>query len=258
MKSIGLIAALKQEIAPFLRQVGQYERFRLDKFTAYSFRLPDLQGVLVHSGVGLERAMAASRALIAAARPNVLVSFGVAGSPRPGLQVGDVVIARAACLLENATQVDSYLPLAQLSTPVRQAVSDALRPRLARLLSGVILTTHGLQELPPLPAQFVNPLLDMETAGIAQVAFGCSIPLLGLRAVSDSVEQPLPFDLAMFYDQQQKLLLGRLVAAMLRHPGRLAQAIRVNQNVKLACENLSVALFEALKFTDMLDYKEPG
>src|SRR5271157_1824979 len=258
MKAIGLIAALPQEIAPFLRQAGQFERLRLGKFTAYSFRLPDLQGVLVRSGVGLKRALAASRTLIAAARPDLLVSFGVAGSARPGPQVGDVVIARAACLLENAASIDSYFQLAQLSAPARQAVWDVLGARQARLLSGIIFTTYGSQELPPLPSQIVNPLLDMETAGIAQVASSCSIPLLGLRAISDSVEHPLPFDLAMFYDQQQNLRLGRLVTMLIRHPRRLAQAMSFSQNVKLASENLAVALFEALKYTDMLEHKQPG
>jgi adenosylhomocysteine nucleosidase len=253
MKAVGLIAAMPQEIAPFLRRVGRYERFSLGAFSAYRFRQFELDCVLVRCGVGLERAMSASRALILAARPDVLVSFGVAGTVRPGPQVGDVVSAAGVCLLKDAADADSYLPLAELSLQAQKLISEALQPRRARLFSGFILTTPGSQELPALPAQVANPLLDMETAGVAQVAGENSVPLLGLRAVSDSVDQPLPFDPAKFYDEQQNLRVGRLIAAMIRRPHMLAQSMRFSQNVKRASENLAVALFEALKHADMLE-----
>jgi adenosylhomocysteine nucleosidase len=252
MKAVGLIAALPQEIAPFLRRVGRYERFSIGTFAAYRFRQFEQDCVLVRCGVGLERAMSASRALILAARPDLLVSFGVAGTVRPGPQVGDVVAAAGVCLLKDAANVQSYQPLVELSRQAQQVISEALQPHRARLFSGFIFTTPGSQELPALPALVANPLLDMETAGVAQVAAEHSVPLLGLRAVSDSVDQPLPFDPAKFYDEQQNLRVGRLVAAMIRRPHMLAQSMVFSQNVKLASENLAVALFEALKHTDML------
>jgi adenosylhomocysteine nucleosidase len=253
MKVVALIAAMPQEIAPFLHRLGRPEPYRLGILTAYRFHLFDLDCVLVRSGVGLQRAITASRALIQAVRPELLVSFGVAGAFLPGLRVGDVVAVERASLLEDAAAIETYLPLAQMSPLAQQAVSDALQPLHARFYPGAILTTRGSQVVPPLPAGVLYPVLDMETAGIAQVAAAeGAVPLLALRAVSDSVDQPLPFDLAGLYDEQQNLRVRRIVAVMIRNPGKLAQSIRVSQNVNRASRNLAVALFEALKHTGEL------
>jgi adenosylhomocysteine nucleosidase len=258
MKAVGLIAAMPQEIAPFLRRVGKYERFRLASFYAYRFRLFELDCVLVRCGVGFERAIAASRALIEATRPELLVSFGVAGAVRPGLRVGDVIVAAAegTCLLDDpavAVAEDPFRSLAHMSPQAQQAVSAALLPRRAHFYTGTILTTRGSQVVPSLPAQVVYPVLDMETAGIAQVAAEYGLPLLGLRAISDSVDQPLPFNLDEMLDEQQNLHIGRIVGTIIRHPHMLAQSLRLSQNVNRASQNLAAALFEALKHTDMLD-----
>jgi len=255
MKTVGLIAAMPQEIAPFLRRAGPYERFKIAEFSAYRFRLFELDCVLVRCGVGLGRAKSASRALMAAARPEVLVSFGVAGAVRPGLQVGDVVLGKSACLLDEAAVAECYVPLAQIPLSAQQAISQALQARRAGFFPGAILTTGGSQVVPALPPQVVNPLLEMETAGIAQVAATDGVPLLGLRAVSDSVDQPLPFDLAAFYDEQQNLRIGRLVAMMVRNPQVLAKSVRFGRNVKLALENLAVALCEMIKHMDTCEEK---
>ena len=251
MKTVGLIAAMPQEIAPFLRRVGRYERFKLASYLAYRFRMLDLDVVLLRSGVGLERAAAASRALLEATRPELLVSFGVAGAFLPGLHVGDVIYAaQGVCLLDDAADPASYQPLAQMSPLAQQAVSDVLQPLRASFFPGAILTTRGSQVVQSLPPHIQNPVLEMETAGIARVAAAeGAVPLLALRAVSDSVEQPLPFDLAGLYDEQQNLRIRRIVGTLIRNPRRLAQSIQVSQNVNRASNNLSVALFEALQHT---------
>ncbi|MDR3572315.1 MAG: hypothetical protein P4L50_00500 [Anaerolineaceae bacterium] len=258
MKAVGLIAAMPQEIAPFLRRVGPYQLVKLAAFTAYRFRLFDLDCILIRSGVGLERARSASQVLIQALRPDLLVSFGIAGAVRPGLQVGDVVTAAQVCPLEDASSPECYLPLVQLPEAVYQAVAQSLRSLRAGFTIGTVLTTRGSQVLPPLPEQAVNPLLDMETAAIAQVAHNeGALPLLSLRSVSDSLDQPLPFDLAKFYDSQQNLRMARLAAALILQPSLFAKTIRFNQNARLACENLAVALFELLKHTGLLDTSRP-
>ena len=253
MKVVGLIAAMPQEIAPFLRRLGRPEHFKLDIFQAYRFSLFDLDCTLIRSGVGLERAATASRALIRATRPELLVSFGVGGAFLPGLRVGDVIAAEHVGRLEQAAQAESYLALAQLSPLAQHAISAALQPQRASFYPGAIITTPGSQIVPVLPAQIANPVLDMETAGIAQVAAAeGAVPLLALRAVSDSVEQPLPLNLAGLYDEQQNLRIRRVVGTLLRNPRLLARSVRVSQNVNRASQNLAVALFEALQHTDQL------
>jgi len=50
----------------------------LGSFTGYRFRLDGRDCLLVQSGMGLKRAGEVAHALLAAASPQVLVSFGVA------------------------------------------------------------------------------------------------------------------------------------------------------------------------------------
>src|SRR3972149_5726330 len=101
MEPIGFVAAMSQEVRPFLRRVGKWEHAALGTFPGYRFRLFDLDYVLVECGIGLRRATDATHALVAAARPHLLVSFGVAGAVQNDLQVGDVVLVHDACLLDN-------------------------------------------------------------------------------------------------------------------------------------------------------------
>jgi hypothetical protein len=86
----------------------------------------------------------------------------------------------------------------------------------------------------------------METAGIARVAAEQGIPLLALRAVSDGLQAPIPFDLEAVIDEDSNLQIGKLIKMALRHPRIILQSIRLSQNVERAAKNAAIALVAAL------------
>ena len=190
----------------------------------------------METGVGIARATDAARALLSLFRPGLVVSFGIAGAPREGLAVGDVVAARNVHRLK-AGMAGPARPLAALSEAAFGAAANALRPSGGRLSWGTVLTTWGEQTFAADGAAMENPVLEMETAGIADACAEAGVPLLSLRAISDSVDQPLPFSLSDYLDDRQQLLVGRLVAAVIRRPSLLPAFLRLGRNAQRAAAN---------------------
>lgn len=196
--------------------------------------------------MGARRSAAAARVILSRLRPRILVCFGVAGAPGRDLRVGDVVVATTVHSLERGA-LAGPLALLQPSPAATGAAEAVLHARGARLYTGTAVTTQGGQILPPAARVLLRPVLEMETAGIARVALEQGIPLLCVRAISDSADDPLPFDLEHVLDGNQRIRGGRLLAALIAHPPRIAAALRAGQNATHAAHNLTVALIAMLE-----------
>jgi hypothetical protein len=160
--------------------------------------------------------------------------------------VGDVIVARRVSALSAGAGAPSTV-LARLSDAAEAAAALLLRTRGADLFPGAVFTTGGAQTLPFQPPENLRPVLDMETAGIAQVCAERGVPLLCMRAVSDSVQEPLPFDLEKVIDEEQNFRAGRMIMALVRRPFRIPLALRAGRNAARAAGNLADAIIEALE-----------
>jgi adenosylhomocysteine nucleosidase len=87
----------------------------------------------------------------------------------------------------------------------------------------------------------------METAGIAEAAAEHAVPLLALRSISDTVDEPLPFAIAVSLDELDRLRIGRIIAGIIRHPSLIPRFVRLQRNMACATRNLAVALFAAVE-----------
>lgn len=245
METIGIIAAMSQESAAVLRLIKRWERSRLGPFQSRRFRVNDRDCQMVTSGMGIERAAQAAGLLVEASHPQLLVSVGVAGAVNPDLAIGDVVAARNTCLLDQG-ELGPFQPLALLSDEARQAVEQVLQHRRAHLFSGTAVSTRGAQFIQAQEQELTNPILEMETVGIARIAAQHGIPLLSLRAISDGPRAPIPFDLAAMMDEEFNLRTGKMIRAMLGNPRMLPQLLHMGQNTSLAAGNAAAALIAAL------------
>jgi len=245
METIGLIAAMPQESEALLRHIKEWKRAALGPFRGYHFRLMDRNCLLVTSGMGLRRAMNAARTLLAGSSPHLLVSFGIAGAVNPDLQIGDVVVARNTCLLDKSLpgQVRS---LATLSEAAWNAAAQVLQPDGARLFAGTAITTRGSQVVLQVLEQMAHPVLEMETAGIAQVAAEMGIPLVSIRSISDGPQSPIPFDLETILDEKDNLRIGKMLMMVLRHPQIIFQSRQMMQNSRKAADHAASALVAVL------------
>jgi nucleoside phosphorylase len=245
MATIGLIAAMTDESNALLRHIKNWKRITVGSYRGHRFELAGRTCILVTSGMGIRRAAEATRALAAEYNLQLLISFGIAGAVEPELEIGDVVAAESFCQLDAGVP-GLRLPLASLPNAAREAVVRALAERGARLFTGTAITTGGSQLSSQETGALPHPILEMETAGIAQAAAEKKIPLFSLRAISDGPRAPIPFDLGEVMDADANLKIGKLLKAILHNPKLLLQASRMSRNSRIAADNAAVALIAAL------------
>ncbi len=253
METIGLIAAMSQESAALLRCVRRWQRIAIGALRGNCFELSGKTCLLVTSGMGTRRASIAARNLVEKSTPKstplsppqLLISFGIAGAVEPELEIGDVVLAQAVCKMDRGVP-GPLSPLASWPDAAREAVAQALAKRGAQLYVGTAVTTGGSQVTASQLGELTHPILEMETAGIAQVAAEAGIPLLSLRAISDGPCAPIPFDLGEMMDEDANLRVGRLLGAIVHNPRIISQSRRMMQNNRLAVDNAAIALVASL------------
>jgi nucleoside phosphorylase len=245
METIGLIAAMPQESEALLRCIKEWKHAALGPFRGYRFQLMDRNCLLVTSGMGLRRAMDAARTLLARSNPHLLISFGIAGAVNPDLQIGDVVVAGNTCLLDRGLPGQVW-SLATLSEAAWNAAAQVLQPDGARLFAGTAITTRGSQVVFRQLKEMPYPVLEMETAGIAQTAVEMGIPLVSIRSISDGPQSPIPFDLETILDEKDNLRIGKMLMMVLRHPQIIFQSRQMMQNSRKAADHAARALVAVL------------
>lgn len=245
METVGLIAAMPQESNALLRYIKERKRTMLGGFRGVRFRLMNRDCVLITTGMGIKRAMEGTRTLVATTNPHLLVSFGIAGAVNNDLSIGDVVNAESTYLMENGVPGRRWA-LASLSQAAWDAASQALQQNGAQLFAGTSITTRGSQVLPNTTEKLSHPILEMETAGIAQVSDEMGIPLVSIRSISDGPQAPIPFDLEAVLDANDKLRIGKLLTMILRKPQIIFQSSQILRNTKVAADHAAQALIAAL------------
>ncbi len=236
---------MAEECRPLLRRVQGVKNCRIGGFPAYRFQLNGRDCLLVQSGMGLKHAEDATQALLAEASPKLLVSFGIAGAAEDDLQIGDVVVVRRVFLLQAGIP-GQPVGLAEFSNQARVSITAALRPRRARLVWGSALTTRGSQVIKQNLPEIEYPVLEMETAAIAQAAAQSGVPLLALRVISDNPAEPLPVNPDEVMNEDYRLQIGKMIQILIRHPKVILRADRMQRNSALAAENAALAAIAAL------------
>lgn len=242
-ENIGIIVAMPEEVRPIRRRLGSCRKDRTGRFPVYYFTAGGRRIALIRSGMGTEKAAAATEQLMSIARPRVIISAGLGGGVRPGLDTGDVVIAGQALSLNNGVP-----ELA--GTLDNESVLVALRASLPtppfRIVSGATVTTDGIISKKSadhcLPREVINPVLDMETSAVAQAAAGNGIPLVAVRAISDPAAEELLFSLDEITDRDLNISLVKVLLAIARKPRILPQMLRLAKNAKRAGENLALVV----------------
>jgi adenosylhomocysteine nucleosidase len=245
MEKVGLITAMNSESEALIRRLKNPKKISISHVRGVVFQAGKRECTLVTSGMGIRQAAEGARVLIEATHPDWLISFGIAGAVREDLQIGDVVLAIQNGALENGS-IKSLQPLAAFPEETWDRVKNTLRAEGVPAYLGTAITTRGSQF--SLQAQELdNPILEMETAGLLQVAQTYSIPLFVLRAISDGPRAPLPLDLTRVMDEDSHLLPGKLLLELVKHPGILGKAGPMLRNSRIAAENAARAVLIALE-----------
>ena len=243
---IAIMCALRQEISPLLSCMNVPRKFEIGDALFYQGDLNGHPLTIVQGGVGRENAIKATRCLLESEKVDLLISSGVAGGIRKGLNVGDLVVAES---VGYSKQNDFDVEKLQLETDF---VCNKKVVQLSRLISdnmelklhiGNLLTVDKIINEASTKRNIGdhNPFLavEMESAAVAGVAHEKEVAFAAIRSISDDVDDDLQLDYNNIISDEGKVKVAGIALEVLRNPQKLAVLKRLNKQTKKAAKSLA-------------------
>jgi adenosylhomocysteine nucleosidase len=224
---IGITFALPSESSDLIRRLREVER----RDNLLSGKIDNRAVTILHTGVGAKNCNARLEVLLHKTRPRLVISSGFAGAVSEELRVGDLILA------QNFS--DSQL-LASAERILRNH-----KPRRVKLFTSTSIV-DSIPERNEIARTAGAAAVDMETGAIVAVCNAHGVPLLSLRAISDTAQQPFPMPPSVLFDiERQQTNYGRLLAYLFRSPAsiwRLFRFAREIARVRAALTDAIIAL----------------
>lgn len=243
-----LVAALPQEVRPFLRRCHAGRRRGLP-WPAWEFALGAVRGLLALSGLGQAAAREAAVRLTAQFHPDLLVSLGFGGALSPELHHGDLVLGEFFARYDPVTQVlDPMTPAPPPPRPLPELLRSLTAAGLAAFAGSLITTPwiiHKGRDGGGLRGQALS-VLDLESAAVAEVARAEGLPFLGLRAITDIASEEIPDFLAPASQEPGPVGVLEALGWLAADPRRLQDLVQLWRRSRLAASQLARALMVLL------------
>jgi len=193
---LALLGALSEEIGDIKRQMVIEKVAAGSDCNLYQGKFENRDILLVETGLGKQRAEAATRFILQNYTVTALVSLGFAGALNGELEVGDVVVCStlhcANGQMQKATKSETFhsdARLVSLATGVTEDAGVKIRCGSSVTASHLISNPEAKYTLGEL---FRTDIVDMESYWVARIASASGIPFVAIRAVSDARQDNLP------------------------------------------------------------------
>lgn len=225
---IAVTFALPAESSAFVRLLQNPRREKQGGIETVSGVRHGHAVAVIHTGVGEKATRRRLGSFFDAAKPAALISAGFAGALDDSLGVGDLLLA-------GNRSTPALLPLAQC----------ALAPNGVKV--GSLTTAHGVidstETRQKLAEESSAVAVDMETEFIAQLCANVSIPMLSLRAITDTPRVRLPAPPQVLFNmERQRSEFGPLFRYLLTHPGAMPKFISFATSIMKCRGRLTAAL----------------
>jgi adenosylhomocysteine nucleosidase len=223
------VAADRMEFPGILGHATAVRRVDLPVDWARAGALNGNETLLVANGVGHSRAAAASKAAIAAFRPDAVVSTGYCGALSPKLKIADIVVAT------QVAAADAIYNARRPQGPTPDPLSLTFSSGSVHSISYVAQTAEQKREL----AAHGSIAVEMEAAGVAAEATLRSLPFYCVRVVTDLAGETMAndFNKALRPDGHFATM-SILRVALLDPANRLPELIRLRKRCMLASRAL--------------------
>lgn len=239
MNGIGMVVALPREIPAGFVRTEHGQRLTPRALTLYRHMTARAQVMAVQAGVGQARAAEGARLLVRCFSPQVLVSFGFAGGLDPQLTRGTLVIG-TALVPENASLALSVADPALIAGFLAAAEAEGIPVQ-----RGAMVTTQHLvadtASKSTLRAKSGACAVDMETAGVVEVAREAGLPWVAVRAIIDGAGDPLPPACLTVLRDDGYVAFGPLLRTICQSPHLLRYFLRLAGDTATARRHLSQA-----------------
>lgn len=197
IKTIGMVVAMEKEVKPFLDNIGTLAmRLKHGDFEVYGYNAEDKQVFLVQSGIGEISAAAATQLLITKYGAEIILNFGVCGGLVKSKKVFDTVIVNGVVHYDFDLSAIDNVPPAQYpncDSPVIKADFDLINVAKKAMPNADLVICASADKFVAdekikerLHKEFSASVCDMECAGVLITANLNDVPVLIVKAVSDS------------------------------------------------------------------------
>ena len=241
---VGVIFALAIEAGGTVDLLDHFHTTRGRGFTARYGCLAERRLVLFESGAGTSRAAAATEVLIETHRPHWVISAGFAGGLVPQLKRHDIVMA------------DSVVNAAGRRLGIDLKIdADTLA---AGMHVGRILSVDQIVRLPKdkqsLGSRHEALAVDLESFAVAEVCHRRGVRFLGVRIITDAMDEQLPVDIQNLTDQTTAASrLGAALGAACRRPSSVKDMLQLKENSLVGSDRLAHFLDGTIRQLTPLD-----
>jgi nucleoside phosphorylase len=162
-------------------------------------------------------------------KPDLAISSGLAGALKEGLKPGDLIVPRKARTLRNDVNADSDPFFSE-----RAVQQGALLIETLITVDRIVPTAEEKARL-----SFFGEAVDMESAKIMTHFAAAAVPVLTIRAISDSADEDLPIDFDRCLTPEGAIKPMSLVSAIVRSPGKLPNLMRFGRQSNQAAQRLT-------------------
>lgn len=221
MSTAGVVAALAAEA----RTLGSLIRRGNGLFTVGDGTL------IAVSGMGDAAAETAARALVDAGA-TALVSWGMAGGLDPALHAGTICLPSTVVSRDGeAIDIDQHW---------REILSAAISARRI-VVGGKLLTSdRAIDDVAGKAAAFRDTgaaAVDMESLGVAKVAYSHDLPFIAVRVIVDTAADTLPA-VVLAAGGGGQVRISRLLLGVVRSPRAIAPLLRLATQYRAATRAL--------------------
>lgn len=237
--------ALENEFAPWRerrnfrpepRAKTEMAKVGAESLETYSADVAGARVEVVLTGAGPKPAAAAISQAIAAApdRIDFCLSSGLAGALRPRYRVGEILAAREvqSGSIETAEAGDT-VPCSEalLSFAGECGATPVGRFHTAGRVIGKAAEKKHLGES--------ADAVEMESYVILGEARRRGVPAIAVRAISDSADEDLPFDMTGIFTEEGRISMPLVLAQMAKHPQSISAVMKLGQTAKTAATELA-------------------
>lgn len=254
---IAVLCAIRQEISPLAACVNVSKKFDIDEVL---FLQGDISGkplTLVQTGIGRENAIKATSCLLESTKVDLLISAGVAGGIREGLNVGDLIVAEGVCYTKQNDFNEDELHLEseyECCKEIIQLARQCGSKLESKLHFGDLLTVDKVisqaKTKRSIGKQNSFLAVEMESAAIAKVAFERDVKFAAIRSISDDIEDDLQLDYDNIISDEGKVKVSSIALGVLKNPQSLALLSRLNKQTKSAAKSLAYFMSTLIPLID--------
>ena len=199
MKTIGIIFAQREELEAFLKKVELGNKNQIQEVVFYECSLPEVDCVLVESGVGKVNAARITQLLMDSYPVSTILNVGVAGSVSKEVGIEEIVIGDKMIQYDfdisafdhevgYIPDIGTYIETDRELLAIARRVSTKKKVHVGNIASGDTFLTDA-KKGEELSQNFNALCVEMEGAAVAQVCFLAKIPFMIIRTISDSPQE---------------------------------------------------------------------